>query len=65
MTDVIQTVLNVSKVTDQAMGDIEDGYAKLMVGLWKLRKAGLNDMVREELDHLIALLKEDLRDTPR
>ena len=65
MVDVIKTAVNMSKTTDRAMSDIEDGYVKIMSGLFKLRKAGLNDLVREELDHLIALFKEDLRDLPR
>ena len=65
MSNVIARAVTVAEITDQALSDIEDGYAKIMLGMFRLRKAGLVDLEREELNHVISLFQEDLRNLPR
>lgn len=58
---MIEQLPDMAKETDTAITMIEDGYARMMTGLYKLRKAGLYKIEHEELSHIIKLLKEDLR----
>jgi hypothetical protein len=56
---MIEKLPDIAKETDAAITMIEDGYARMVTGLYKLRKAGLYKIEHEELSHIIGLLEED------
>ena len=44
---------------DEIEGIIEDGYAKMMLGFYKLRTSGQHQREYDTIGHIINLLMED------